>query len=203
MAPLYPAPLNAHEARVLAVYRFSARSLDLQLVLLPLFCLLRWVKGAALEVPDMRWVLLFLPVALGVDAVVYAWCGRTPGRWALRLEVVDAGGGRPSVARLLRRNRAVWFRGMGCGIAPFCAVVFWRLYARLRRGLPAGYDLRLGTEVRRSGPLSAGRERLFALVLAGVTLVSLYGVVSVLETDARLFWEDTGRERSVGGNHGG
>ena len=95
--------------------RFAALLLDFLLLSAVFFPVTRWVKGVWLMMPsDHRWSIGWLvsdPLCVAFFVVIILYfclleglAGATPGKWALGLQVIGSGGGRPGLGRGLARN---------------------------------------------------------------------------------------------------
>ncbi|WP_246217215.1 RDD family protein [Paraburkholderia panacisoli] len=105
--------------------RYAARSLDLILwsfVLGLAVSIVNATTGAHLM--QFRWshfvsvtvsTSIYLPLAMFVDAVVCAACGNSVGKAILGVRVIECDGTRPSFRRYLKRNCAIWARGLAFG----------------------------------------------------------------------------------------
>jgi hypothetical protein len=93
--------------------------------------------------------MVYLPLALFIDALIYAACGNSIGKALLGIRVVEPDGTAPSFSRYLARNFSVWVRGFAFGL-PIAQQLIMILNAVLlkRDGITA-WDARLKFRVVR------------------------------------------------------
>lgn len=154
--------------------RFWARNFDLmifgvvvRLALAPVFPDIFWATsfwGGLIE------AILWLPLALVLDALVMASFGTTPGKALWGLSVRSATGARLSLPAIVKRNFGFWLYGFGAGI-PLLGIVTLALnYWQGRKGLPARWDRGAGHQVRQK-PIGWLRRIAAFLALVFVLLV--------------------------------
>ena len=115
--------------------------------------------------------LLCLPVAMMLDASVYCVAGNTPGKALLGLKVTALDGGRLSWKTYLRRNLAVWVRGLGCGIPVVSLVTMWRRGREAASGADVAYDVKTGHQVSATAT-SVARKAMFGVLCAALVAVA-------------------------------
>jgi len=118
--------------------------------------------------------MLCMPVAMVLDASVCRVAGNTPGKALLGLKVTALDGGRLSWRSYLRRNLAVWARGLGCGIPFVNLVAMWRRGREVSAGADAAYDVKTGHQV---SVATIGRAR--KAVFGGVCVALLSAVPAI------------------------
>jgi uncharacterized RDD family membrane protein YckC len=121
--------------------------------------------------------LLCLPLAMVLDASLYGVAGNTPGKALLGLKVTALGGGRLSWCAYLRRNLAVWVRGLGCGIPVVSLVTMWRRGREAAAGADVAYDVKTGHQVS-AKPTGVVRKLAFGVLCAA--LVALAPAIRVV-----------------------
>ncbi|MGE8160345.1 DnaJ domain-containing protein [Paraburkholderia sp. NPDC080076] len=124
--------------------------------------------------------VLFLPLALVLDAFVYRIFRNTPGKALLGLKVTTIDGSRLTFDAYLRRNFALWVSGLAVGLPLFNLGTMIRQSSRLGNAEQASYDESSGNRVRvsKSGIL---RKLLFA-----VAYVLVVGSLSIANRAAEL-----------------
>lgn len=96
------------------------------------------------NLPNAAQSLIYLPLALGVEALEYWAFGGTFGKWVFSVKVLDSKGEKIGGAEYGKRLLPIWVAGLGLGI-PLAALIteLWQ-YRRLQKGLAASYDERAG-----------------------------------------------------------
>lgn len=94
--------------------------------------LFAWCSDAAL-------LFVLLPGALGIDALVHAVFGSTPGRALYGVKLRTRQGILSPRAYLLR-NYQVWLNGFGLGLLPVAMVTMAWQFVRVARGQGTSYD---------------------------------------------------------------
>ena len=172
-----PTPLT-ELPRAGAWRRFLARMLDIwsisvSVALVGMVLLMQTVPGFALwlERPSSQILLslCLLPLALLLEAGLFALFGTTPGKALLGVVVVTLDGQRPSARQYLRRQLGVFCFGLGFGLPILCQIVMVAHGLSLQLGEPTPYDNERFTV--RARPLS--RSRVLVLSLIGGTLAAL------------------------------
>ena len=139
------------EERATAGRRWSARMFDLWLYAI----LLGFAGGfagligdAGQPIPSKVWWILSAPIAMVVEAGVYAVFGTTFGRWVFCTRVLDGNGGTISSAVYCKRNLRLFLEGMAIG-SPIVWIVAWLVQRqRVAHGKETTYDAALGLTVR-------------------------------------------------------
>lgn len=192
-----PAPITADDERRLTLplagrwRRFFARLFDLYwecLVVAGIGSVLldqmsaQFVAWSNRPGSGFALALLSIPVALALDAVLYAVAGNTPGKAALGLQLTSIRGERIPLADCLRRNLRLWVSGLGLGIPVVSLFTFAHQSARLHKGMQASYDEESGTRVhaRRIGWF---RRAAFGAAFSLLALTLLVSRLALLEAD--------------------
>jgi hypothetical protein len=116
--------------------------------------------------------MLCLPVAMVVDASVYYVAGNTPGKALLGLKITTLDGGRLSWPAYVRRNLAVWARGLGCGIPLVSLIAMWRRAREASVGADVSYDMKTGHQVS-AAPIGVVRKMAFGVLSVGLVAVAV------------------------------
>ena len=85
------------------------------------------------------WVVS-LPIALVLDAVIYAIFHNTPGRWMAGIRITDAAGNSLSFTSYLARNFRLYIPGLAAGIPFLVFVTFLFSYDKASRGQLLSWD---------------------------------------------------------------
>lgn len=169
-----PSPLTLHERMVLY---FTARLFDFHLWALGVAAIwLGVMRGSAFErdalLPALCVILPMLAGLMGVDALVHALWGTTPGHRLLGISLTTREGAPLTFAAHLRRNGAIWLRQLACFVPPFYLWTLLFSYYRIRSGKPWRYDERRGYRVT-IRPVSQRRMMWFCLALFTTSLLIL------------------------------
>jgi uncharacterized RDD family membrane protein YckC len=154
--------------------RFLARTFDVWFLLLPVAA----IGGAVLAMCSagyVEWIskpgstqivgLLFFPIALFFDALLYRIFGNTPGKSMLGLKVTTLDGKALRFTQYLGRNFSVWTRGYALGIPFIGLFTMTNQFRRLGDGRQASYDESTGYRLR-SRRLGAIRLTAFWIAFA-------------------------------------
>ncbi|CAG4898233.1 RDD family protein [Paraburkholderia gardini] len=93
--------------------------------------------------------MVYLPLALFLDALVHAACGNSIGKALLGIRVVEPDGAAPSFGRYLARNFSVWARGFAFGLPAAQQLVMILNAVLLKRDGITAWDARLKFRVIR------------------------------------------------------
>lgn len=165
-APLLDLPLAG------AWRRFLARMVDICIIAAPLLMLARLLPGFTpwLQRPGSTHLLglALLPLALLVEAGLFACLGTTPGKALLKVVVSTMDGQGLDGAQYLRRQLRVYGYGFALGL-PFASLIAMLAQGlALQAGEPASYDAcRFTVRAQR-----LGRTRLLLLAGLGCALGS-------------------------------
>ncbi|TAL99053.1 MAG: RDD family protein [Paraburkholderia sp.] len=110
--------------------------------------------------------MVYLPLALFLDALVYAACGNSIGKALLGIRVVEPDGAAPSFDRYLARNFSVWARGLAFGLPVAQPLVMILNAVLLKRDGITAWDARLKFRVVREP--CAAVHYLLAVVFAAL-----------------------------------
>jgi uncharacterized RDD family membrane protein YckC len=124
--------------------------------------------------------MLCLPIAMMVDASVYRITGNTPGKALLGLKVTALDGGRLSWKTYLRRNLAVWARGLGCGIPVVNLVTMWRRGREASAGADVAYDVKTGHQVS-AREIGVARKAVFGVLCVALVGAAVPGIAKVTD----------------------
>jgi uncharacterized RDD family membrane protein YckC len=122
--------------------------------------------------------ILFLPLALVLDAFVYRIFRNTPGKALLGLRVTTIDGSRLTFDGYLRRNFALWMSGLAFGLPLFNLGTMIRQSSRLGNAEQASYDESNGNRVR------ASKNGILKKLLFAVAYVLLAGSLSIANQTA-------------------
>lgn len=122
--------------------------------------------------------LACLPLAMVLDAGIHTICGNTPGKALLGLRVGDARAESPGFMPCLRRNMAVWVKGLALGLPIVNLFTLGYQHGRVKKERVASYDVRTGLRVR-AGALPLWRRGVFATLFLALFVV----VLGLQETD--------------------
>jgi len=163
--------------------RYWARSVDLTVSSLLVGVLLAAIRPgllAQLNAPTGReWIILvlLLPFALAMDALVYWALGNTPGKAMAGIKVLQEGGARPPGAlAYLGRNFGVYVFGLGLGLPLIGLLTLIYGYRRAAAGEIAMWDRLSGS---RAYALSAAEARTWVtagVYVAGVTALFAFAL---------------------------
>ncbi len=117
--------------------------------------------------------MIYLPLALFLDAVVYAACGNSIGKALLGIRVVEPDGVAPSFGRYLARNFSVWARGFAFGLPVAQQLVMLLNVVLLKRDGITAWDARLKFRVVRE-PCAAVHYLLAVLFAALLVSAAAY-----------------------------
>jgi len=115
----------------------------------------------------LLFAMLCVPAAMLLDASLYGLAGNTPGKALLGLRVTTLDGGRLSWRAYLRRDLAVWARGLGCGIPFVNLVTMWRRGREASIGADVAYDMKTGHQVS-AAHIGVVRKLAFGLLSLGL-----------------------------------
>jgi cytochrome bd-type quinol oxidase subunit 2 len=90
---------------------------------------------------------LLLPFALLLDAAIQKVFGRTVGQAVVGIRVETAGQERLTFGLAVRRNAAIYIRGLILGIPLVNLIGLWKAYGELKAGRPTSWDRNLSTRV--------------------------------------------------------
>ncbi|CAG4885615.1 RDD family protein [Paraburkholderia saeva] len=93
--------------------------------------------------------MVYLPLALFIDALIYAACGNSIGKALLGIRVVEPDGTAPSFSRYLARNFSVWMRGFAFGLPVAQQLIMILNAVLLKRDGTTAWDARLKFRVVR------------------------------------------------------
>lgn len=113
-----------------------------------------------------------LPIAMVVDAGIYALIGNTPGKALLGLKVTGLDGRRLTYAEYSRRNLSVWASGLALGLPIFNLFTMSRQSKELNKGLQTTYDTATGFRVRAKS-IGLPRKTLFAVAFVALITAGL------------------------------
>ncbi|MCH8685679.1 RDD family protein [Pedomonas mirosovicensis] len=138
--------------------RFWARSFDIYLFTVAGVFLVAQTPQAWLEheifttlVGQIITDLLFLPIALFLDAIVYACFGTTPGKALAGLKLLTTHGDRLTLSQVIRRNLQIYIFGLGLGLPIIMLYCLWQRYSELSGWQFTRYDTALDTRVWSTG----------------------------------------------------
>jgi hypothetical protein len=115
----------------------------------------------------LLFAVLCLPAAMLLDALVYRVAGNTPGKALLGLKVTTPDGGPLPWKTYLRRNLAVWARGLGCGIPFVNVVTMWRRGREAAGAADVVYDAKTGHQVS-AAEIGVARKAMFGVLCAAL-----------------------------------
>lgn len=136
--------------------RLFARSVDLLweifLILALAYYLMSVFDASLMQLFDrplaaIALALLFLPVAMLVDAIVYSFAGNTPGKYIFGLRAVSRKLRILDFGRYFSRNLKLWHGALAYGILPLTLFYMAREGIRVARGMDTLYDENEGTRV--------------------------------------------------------
>ncbi|MBK6939468.1 MAG: RDD family protein [Planctomycetes bacterium] len=145
--------------------RWLARSIDVAWTMSALSFAIYFVLGATqsellskVTTPmGQQVVAVFLmPIALLLDAVLFAVFGNTLGKALLGVKVLNADGTKPAFGDFVARNVRVWIAGYGLGIPLVTLFTMVRQHGRVKAGRAASYDASSARRVEGS-PIGALR----------------------------------------------
>jgi hypothetical protein len=116
--------------------------------------------------------LVCLPLAMVFDAGIHSVCGNTPGKALLGLRVGDLRAVPPGFSAYLRRNMAVWVKGLAMGAPLVNLLTLGYQHGRVKADGVAAYDVRTGHRVR-AGKLPLWRRGVFAMLFIALFTVVL------------------------------
>jgi RDD family len=159
--------------------RFFARNFDLYLEIMILALILNPILSkysagytSILNMPNNDYVMgmIYVPIALIVDAIICKIFGNSLGKHLLNLKVEKIKG-QMDAGDWFRRALGLWVRGYGLAFPLVSLFTFWNQYSRVKDLKQASYDEKIDCQVYAT-PLSKGR-----MVLAIVAIVTMYVVV--------------------------
>lgn len=124
---------------------------------------------------NVAWLLVTLPIAMVIDAIVQATVGTTPGAACAGFRIETADHGKLPIRTALQRNVALYFRGLGLGIPIISIFTFWNAYRALQRGELCTWDRDLFTRPFQRGG-NVYRTILTAVLVLVVRLGMLIGL---------------------------
>ncbi len=113
------------------------------------------------------WLVVFYPILMIIDGLIFAIFGNTPGKALLGLKVTTLEGESLSRSRYMRRNFAVLVKGLGLFVPFVNLATLCFQFQRLSRGKQASYDELNGWMVS-SRPLGKVRIAILMLLALGV-----------------------------------
>lgn len=162
--------------------RYWARSADLTVSSLLVAVLIGAIWPSSLtqlDTPGREWivVLLLLPFALAMDALVYWALGNTPGKAIAGIKVLREGGaGATSASAYLGRNLGVYVFGLGLGLPLISLFTLIYGYRRAAAGEVSIWDRLTGS---RAYALATAQVRTWVaagVYLLGVTVLFAIGL---------------------------
>lgn len=162
--------------------RFFARILDVWTMCVPAGFFMGAVVGRIwpafglwMETPSSTPVLslIFLPLALLFEAVVFGLFGTTLGKLLFGIRVTLHGGGRPTFLQYLGRMARMYLSGLGLGIPFVTLFTMGRQFFEVNAGRPASYD-------EKRYQVQATGAGVFRTGVAATALVGLVAGVSIL-----------------------
>lgn len=139
--------------------------------------------------------ILCIPVALLLDAAIYAMFGNSPGKAMMGLRVTDIRGAKLAFGTYLTRNFSLWMRGIAFGLPLFNLFALYVQSRRLGKGQQATYDESLGSRVH-AKPINVLRKTLFALAF----LTAFVGLLALNVWDKQMEARDRARKDYVWNN---
>ncbi|MDR0276243.1 MAG: RDD family protein [Burkholderiaceae bacterium] len=136
--------------------RFFARIFDLWWELSLTSFVISFILGAYsskfIELFSDDWIkklfiILCVPLALILDAIIYRLVGNTPGKALLGLRVVSHNSSRLSFSEYLERNLLLWKSGLGFGIPFVNLITMINQYQVMREEGQTSYDTYTGNTV--------------------------------------------------------
>ncbi len=85
--------------------------------------------------------IIYLPMALIVEALVYSVFGSTPGKYLLGIKVVDMLSNKLMGMDYFYRNMSVWCYGLGFGLPLISLITMAKQHGNLKNKGSTGYDL--------------------------------------------------------------
>jgi uncharacterized RDD family membrane protein YckC len=141
--------------------------------------------------------ILCLPVAMLLDAMLFAIAGNTPGKALLGIKVTQLDGSALSFGQYITRNFLCWASGYAFGLPLANLVTMYKQSTRVQKGLPATYDEGLAFRVH-VRPFRTWRATLFIVLFLG--LLGLMGYLNNMENASQrdsirkrqesYFWEN-------------
>ena len=136
-------------------------------------------------------LIVFVPFALLLDALMLRFFGNTPGKALLGLKVAHCEKARPTLGLYLLRNLGLWVRGLGFSIPIVTLFTMLRQFFQAKEHELTHYDLKTGFRVL-ARPLPLWRKLVFVLLMCGV-----YGLNSLSAPNqppprnmAPLYWKN-------------
>ena len=136
-------------------------------------------------------LIVFVPFALLLDALMLRFFGNTPGKALLGLKVAHCEKARPTLGLYLLRNLGLWVRGLGFSIPIVTLFTMLRQFFQAKEHELTHYDLKTGFRVL-AKPLPLWRKLVFVVLMCGV-----YGLNSLSAPNqppprnmAPLYWKN-------------
>jgi uncharacterized RDD family membrane protein YckC len=170
--------------RAMAWRRFFARQMDLHIsiaLVIPALAALNLTDIWSVLIPN-PWYLAVAPAAvwIGIETVMLALLGWTPGRFLLGLRVLRRDGGQVTFLQALQRSALVWVGGIGFGLQPgyLLPVAQWMYgwWSLQKRGITL-WDHSAGTTVQAT-LLNRWHVTGIALLLAVFTALNIWLMLS-------------------------
>jgi uncharacterized RDD family membrane protein YckC len=191
VAPLAPIDVDPLDSAPSADrwLRFLARVLDLWLetflISLVLSAILGWIFPGFLTWASsfygrLEYGVILVPLALGLDALVYRYLGWTPGKALFGLKVRTAQGEPLGHAQYLKRNLSLWLSGLGLGIPLANLFTMAWQFNRLGEGQQASYDEMNNYSVRMTHT-PRSRKALAILVLVALMLFNVVNIAGTTD----------------------
>jgi uncharacterized RDD family membrane protein YckC len=172
--------------------RFFARIFDLWLALF----IVTFVSGYILGQVSATFIefinnanphligIVYLPLALLFDVVIYHFFGNTPGKAILGLKVVKSIDLPLTSREYLQRNFSVWGSGLAFGLPFINLFTMYKQFGRLKKGEQASYDFSSDFAVK-ARPLAGWRWLLFAILFISLFAAVLFLNIKETELQAR------------------
>lgn len=140
--------------------RYFARSIDLSWEMLALAFASLYVSQflpgglpglTRFEIPgavsDVALTMTFIPLALGLDVIIFRLFGNTPGKAILGISVRNADSSRLRGSQYFYRNVGFWVRGILFGVPFISLIALYGQYSNLKTSGSTDYDLESKTVV--------------------------------------------------------
>jgi len=146
--PTLAGPWQRFWARAFDIYLFGLASVFLVALTQPV-----WLEHEIFSSNSGQAILhlMFLPVALLLEAAVYACFDTTPGKALAGLKLLTAHGDKLTFSQVIRRNLQIYIFGLGLGLPIIILYCLWQRYNELSSWRFPQYDTALGTRVWSNG----------------------------------------------------
>jgi len=168
--------------------RFFARAFDLHWESLIVAAVALWlvpVRFWASPYAIVAIIFATLPLALVLDALVFAVFGATPGKALLGLKVVGLHAEPLKAPGYLARNAALWIEGLGLGVPVLTLITLYVALRKVRRKQSTAWDRAKGSRVLQQ-PKPAIFTLIFLIIWIAVCIGGSLALERLLETRVTL-----------------